>query len=270
MEFGLFTCGYQHLPLETAFRDAADFGYDYIELWGGRPHAFAPDILSGDAEEIRRLSQRYHMPVKVYTPEHNAYPYNYMLGSAHQWEDCMHYLSSAFRAATAIGAQYTLVSMGHGGFAPQQQRQARLERSLRRLCREAEDAGQIILLETLTPYESNTCTRLDELRQVLDVINSPVLLGMCDVVPPFVQQEDPADYARVLGKRMGHLHLVDNDGQSDSHLLPGDGIMPLKQILRDMRAAGYDGMATIELVTNYMSAPSHYAKLALDRAKELL
>ena len=85
-----------------------------------------------------------------------------------------------------------------------------------------------------------------------------------------MQQEDPADYARVLGKRMGHLHLVDNDGQSDSHLLPGDGIMPLKQILRDMRAAGYDGMATIELVTNYMSAPSHYAKLALDRAKELL
>ena len=85
MQFGLFTCGYQHLPLETAFRDAADFGYDYIELWGGRPHAFAPDLLSGEAEEIRRLTQRYHMPVRVYTPEHNAYPYNYMLGSPLQW-----------------------------------------------------------------------------------------------------------------------------------------------------------------------------------------
>ena len=270
MEFGLFTCGYQHLPLETAFRDAASFGYDYIELWGGRPHAFAPDLLSGDADELRRLSQRYHMPVRVYTPEHNAYPYNYMLGSERQWEDCMSYLSSAFRAASAIGAQYTLVSVGHGGSAPQQQRQERLERSLHRLCREAEAAGQIILLETLTPYESNTCTRLSELRQVLETIDSPVLLGMCDVVPPFVQQEDPADYVRVLGKCMGHLHLVDNDGESDSHLLPGDGIMPLRKILWDMRAAGYNGMATIELVTNYMSDPSRYAKLALDRAKELL
>lgn len=270
MEFGLFTCGYQHLPLEQAFHDAATFGYDYIELWGGRPHAFAPDLLSGGAGEIRRLSQRYHMPIRVYTPEHNAYPYNYMLGSQHQWEDCMTYLSSAFRAASAIGAQYTLVSVGHGGNAPLQQRQARLEQSLHRLCREAEDAGQIILLETLTPYESNTCTRLDELRQVLESIDSPVLLGMCDVVPPFVQQEDPADYVRVLGKCMGHLHLVDSDGRSDSHLLPGDGIMPLRQILWDMRAAGYNGMATIELVTNYMSDPSYYAKLALDRAKELL
>ena len=49
MEFGLFTCGYQHLPLETAFYDAKAFGYDYIELWGGRPHAFASDLLAGDA-----------------------------------------------------------------------------------------------------------------------------------------------------------------------------------------------------------------------------
>ena len=99
MQFGLFTCGYQRLSLETAFRDAANFGYDYIELWGGRPHAFAPDLLSGEAAEFRRLIQRYHMPVRVYTPEHNAYPYNYMLGSQTQWESCMAYLADALRAA---------------------------------------------------------------------------------------------------------------------------------------------------------------------------
>lgn len=270
MEFGLFTCGYQHLPLEQAFRDAAEFGYDYIELWGGRPHAFAPDILAGDSGEICRLIKRYHIPIRVYTPEHNAYPYNYMLGSEAQWKDCMRYLGDAFRAAAAIGADYTLVSVGHGGSTSQEQRQERLLRSLRRLCREAERTGQHILLETLTPYESNTCTHLRELQEVLNAISSPVLLGMCDVVPPFVQGEDPADYVRVLGSKMGHLHLVDSDGVSDTHLIPGDGIMPLRKILREMRLSGYDGMATIELVTNYMSDPSRYAKLALERAKELL
>lgn len=270
MEFGLFTCGYQHLPLETAFYDAKAFGYDYIELWGGRPHAFASDLLAGDASKIRDLIQKYQMPVYIYTPEHNAYPYNYMLGTERQWEESMNYLSSAFRAASDIGAQYTLVSIGHGGSATPNQRKQRLERSLYRLCAAAEEAGQTILLETLTPYESNTCTRLEDLREILDKIDSPALLGMCDVVPPFVQKEDPVDYARVLGKRMGHLHLVDNDGQSDSHLLPGDGIMPLRKIIRELREAGYDGMATIELVTNYMSDPSFYAELALNRVKELL
>ena len=159
MQFGLFTCGYQRLPLETAFRDAADFGYDYIELWGGRPHAYAPDLLAGDAQEIRRLTQCYHMPVRVYTPEHNAYPYNYMMGSQTQWESSMAYLTDAMRAARAIGAEYTLISVGHGGCANADTRWQRLIRSLHCLSDAAQRTGQKILLETLTPFESNTCTR---------------------------------------------------------------------------------------------------------------
>lgn len=144
MQFGLFTCGYQHLPLEQAFCDAADFGYDYIELWGGRPHAFTPDLLSGGSDEILRLIQRYHIPVHIYTPEHNAYPYNYMLGDERQWESSIAYLHDAFRAAAAIGAQYTLVSVGHGGCVSLQQRRERLFKSIRRLAHAAEEEGQII------------------------------------------------------------------------------------------------------------------------------
>lgn len=35
----------------TGLFDAAAFGYDFIELWGGRPHAYAPDLLSGGLAE---------------------------------------------------------------------------------------------------------------------------------------------------------------------------------------------------------------------------
>lgn len=118
--------------------------------------------------------------------------------------------------------------------------------------------------------ESNTCTTLAQLQKVLEMIDSPALLGMCDVVAPYVQGEDPADYVRKLGHRMAHLHLVDGDGVSETHLVPGEGSIPLRQIVGDMRRAGYDGMATIELVTNYLIDPSYYARLALERAKELL
>ena len=44
----------------------------------------------------------------------------------------------------------------------------------------------------------------------------------------------------------------------------------LGRVLRDIRAAGYDGAATLELVTHYIDAPSRYARLALERAKELM
>ena len=113
MEYGLFTSGYQRVGLERAFSDAAAFGYDFIELWGGRPHAYAPDLLSGGLAELRRLMERYAMPVRVYTPEHNAYPYNYMLGSDTQWADCVSYLSDAIRAGASLGADRYLELMAH-------------------------------------------------------------------------------------------------------------------------------------------------------------
>ena len=96
MEFGLFTCGYQRESLEQAFVDASSFDYDYIELWGGRPHGFALDLVRGAAEDIRHLSEKYRIPVRVYTPEHNAYPFNYMMGNQEQWEDSIQYMPLPF------------------------------------------------------------------------------------------------------------------------------------------------------------------------------
>ena len=270
MRWGLFTCPYQRLPLERAFADARNFGYDYIELWGGRPHAYPPDLLRGGLDGIRRLSDCYGMPVEVYTPEHNAYPFDYMLGDEAQWRDAMDYLMGGLRCGKELGSEYVLISVGHGGDRPPQKRKDRLLSSLRRLTAEAEALEQKIILETLTPFESNTCTRLEELLEVLDTISSPMLLGMCDVVVPFVQGEDPADYPLRLGDRMAHLHLVDSDGGSETHLLPGEGRMDLRTLLYRFREAGYDGRATLELVTHYISDPSGAARTALEQAKELL
>ena len=52
MKLGLFTSGYQRNPLEHCFEDAKRFGYDFIELWGGRPHAYAYDLKAGEIHII--------------------------------------------------------------------------------------------------------------------------------------------------------------------------------------------------------------------------
>ena len=116
MELGMFTSGYQYYPLERAFADARRFGYDYIELWGGRPHAFAPDLARGELSGVLALIERHEMPVRVYTPEHNAYPYNYMLGSELQRADALDYLKLCLNMGKALGADHTLISTGHGGY----------------------------------------------------------------------------------------------------------------------------------------------------------
>ena len=269
MKYGLFTCPYQRLPLEEAFSDAVSFGYDYIELWGGRPHAFAPDLLHGQLNEVLQLIDHYGMPVEIYTPEHNAYPYNYMMGPENQWEDAMTYLTQALQCGRALGAEYTLISVGHSGFLPERERHIRLLKSLSRLAREAEKLDHCIVLESLTPMESDSCTTAEEILWVLEELNSPLIFGMCDVVVPCVQHRDPAEDVRLLGSRMGHLHLTDSDGVTETHLLPGDGIMDLGTLLTDLKKLGYDGRATLELVTHYMDTPHEAAAAAIQRIKEL-
>ena len=269
MKYGLFTCPYQRLSLEKAFSDASVMGYDYVELWGGRPHAYAPDLLDGDLDAVLRLIDRFEMPVEVYTPEHNAYPYNYMIGTERQWEDAMDYLSAALCCGRALGAKHTLISVGHSGFAPLQERRARLLKSLRHLSSEAERLDHPLLLEPLTPMESDFCTCAEELLDILEELNSPFIQGMCDVVVPFVQHRNPADDIRLLGSRMAHLHLTDSDGITETHLLPGDGAMDLRGLLGELKTGIYDGSTTLELVTHYIDTPSEAAFAAIRRIREM-
>lgn len=270
MELGLFTCGYQYTDIDTAFADAAAAGYDFVELWGGYPHAWAPDMDASRTARLRELSERYGVPIRVYTPEHNGYPYNYMLGDDLQWERCMDYLARSMEVSSRLGASATLISVGHGGCVEPQQRRRRLMRSLHRLAAEARQAGQTILLEPLSPFESNTCTSGASLTAALAELNDPAVVPMCDMVASFVQGETAADFYRLTGGTMGHLHIADSDGHSEAHVLPGDGVLPLREELRELRQAGYDGMATIELVSMYTGDPTYYAKKAIERVRELL
>ena len=108
MKIGMFTSGYQRNPLEHCFQDARRFGYDFIELWGGRPHAYAPDLKAGEIEDVKRLIEQYEMPVLGYTPEHNAYPYNFMIGSELQRRDAVAYLKLCLDMAKELGREATV------------------------------------------------------------------------------------------------------------------------------------------------------------------
>lgn len=265
IRFGMFTSGYQRYPLEMAFKDAARFGYDYIELWGGIPHAYPYDLKAGELKNVLALEDKYEMPVEVYTPEHNAYPFNFMIGGDIHFERCMDYLKTALDMGKAMGAEYTLISAGHAGnTASEKEIRRRLYRALDILSAYAETLDHKILLEPLTVLESNVCPRAGILQEILEEAASPALFGMCDIVVPFVEHEPVMDYFYKLGSHMAHLHIVDSDGVSEVHYVPGEGKMPLKDILNEVVAFGYCGRATIELVTNYIDEPGIYAKRALD------
>ena len=271
LKVGMFTSGYQRNPLEHCFMDAKEYGYDYIELWGGRPHAYAPDLKAGDINEVRRLIEKYEMPVLGYTPEHNAYPYNYMIGSEAQRRDAIDYLKLSLEMAKEMGAEFVLTSPANGGYlATYDLLWSRLEKNIQELGDYAAKLEIKLVVEALTPYESNFFTRANDLVELFRRVDNPYVVGMCDIVPPFVQHESIMAYFDKLGNKMDHMHIIDGENGSDTHLIPGEGNIPIKEMLYEMKRIGYDKTATLELVTNYINEPRFYAKRAIDNMRELM
>ena len=271
LKVGMFTSGYQRNPLEHCFMDAKEYGYDYIELWGGRPHAYAPDLKAGDINEVRRLIEKYEMPVLGYTPEHNAYPYNYMIGSEAQRRDAIDYLKLSLEMAKEMGAEFVLTSPANGGYlATYDQLWSRLEKNIQELGDYAAKLEIKLVVEALTPYESNFFTRANDLVELFRRVDNQYVVGMCDIVPPFVQHESIMAYFDKLGNKMDHMHIIDGENGSDTHLIPGEGNIPIKEMLYEMKRIGYDKTATLELVTNYINEPRFYAKRAIDNMRELM
>ena len=271
LKVGMFTSGYQRNPLEHCFMDAKEYGYDYIELWGGRPHAYAPDLKAGDINEVRRLIEKYEMPVLGYTPEHNAYPYNYMIGSEAQRRDAVDYLKLSLEMAKEMGAEFVLTSPANGGYlATYDQLWSRLEKNIQELGDYAAKLEIKLVVEALTPYESNFFTRANDLVELFRRVDNPYVVGMCDIVPPLVQHESIMAYFDKLGNKMDHMHIIDGENGSDTHMIPGEGNIPIKEMLYEMKRIGYDKTATLELVTNYINEPRFYAKRAIDNMRELM
>ena len=271
MKIGMFTSGYQRNPLEHCFQDAKEYGYDYIELWGGRPHAYAPDLKAGNIHEVRRLIDEYEMPVTGYTPEHNGYPYNYMIGSEAQRQDAVDYLKLSLDMAKEMGAGFVLTSPANGGYlATYEELWPRLEKTIRELGDYAAKLEVKLTVEPLTPYESNFFTRANDLAELFRRIDNPWVVGMCDLVPPYVQHESIMAYFDKLGKKMDHMHIIDGEQGTDSHIVPGEGSIPLPELFCELKRAGYDGTATLELVTGYINEPRMYARRAVNNVRAMM
>ena len=271
IKIGLFTSGYKRSPLEHAFEDAKRFGYDYIELAGQCPHAYPPDLQAGGIDNVRRLIAKYDMPVLGFSPSSGGGIYNFMIGGPGSLAALHGILQARNGHGQSDGGRIHPCLPGHAGYlATSEQIHSRLIASMKELEQHARSIGHKIVLEALTPFESNVCICANDLADVFRQVPSEHLVGMCDVVPPYVIQEGILTYFDKLGEKMQHIHLVDSDGHSDTHLTPGEGTIPMRELLLELREQGYCGTATIELVTNYIHEPRLYARKAIDAVRPFL
>ena len=91
-----------------------------------------------------------------------------------------------------------------------------------------------------------SCGRVEELVECVDAVNSEYLVACLDVGHSTALGYDAGDAVRMLGKRIGCLHIHDNDGRRDLHLLPYHGVTNWKHFTEALKEIGYNGTMSLE------------------------
>lgn len=80
------------------------------------------------------------------------------------------------------------------------------------------------------------------------------------------KKEEVAEETKKIAPFVKHVHLTDNFGFEDSHLPPGMGEVPFKEILKELEKAGFKGREIIEaggFVAQFKTSPIPYVLEAL-------
>ena len=247
--FAVMSVQYVHYSLEYYLDSMVKNGLKHVDLWGGIPHYCRLDYpFAEDAKKkigsIRAMMEERGLDVSVYTPETLAYPYSFSHPEEEVRKRTVDYFSMAMDDALLFGTNKVLLNSGCGLLdLPREESFARLVDTYKKIAAIAEQKGIELVLEQLQPYESNLVLNLQDIKRVLDEVDSTAMYICVDVVAMAVAGEELKDYFEVLGReRIKLIHFADT-----CHYILGDGELPLKDYLKTLEEYDYDGIVDLEI-----------------------
>ncbi|MCD2493744.1 TIM barrel protein [Lacrimispora sp. NSJ-141] len=248
MKFAFLTLDFRRFPLEFAFQCAGRYGFDGIEVWGGRPHAYPDDMTKERLDEINSWKKKYHLEIPMFCPD--GLNQNKRLTSLNEKErtEAVEYIQKGIDVAEALEAPRILVVPDHPGYGldPEEVWQAFCD-SLVQLADYAEGKGVRITVEPLTPMESPVVTTSDHCVRLLKDVENENVNFMMDVVPPAIAYEPFSEYFKKLGNRMDYIHICNNDGRTDAHMKLDEGVLPIEDMFTVFKNWEYKDYVSAEL-----------------------
>jgi len=215
----------------AAFEMAARLGYDGVEVmvW--------TDPVSQDPESLKRLSDRYAMPIlALHAPT--------LLVTQRVWgPEPWPKLERAREVAEQVEAPVVVV---HPPFRWQRD----YARGFVTGIRDLNARGPVTFaVENMFPWRVRD-------REVIaylpgwDPVGEDYDAVCLDLSHAATAQVDGLDLLEALGDRMSHLHLADGTGSPrDEHLVPGRGTQPCALVLERLAADGFAGSVVLEVNT---------------------
>ena len=260
---------YFNYPLDEAIRRTAAAGYGGIDLWGGRQHAYRDDLTEKEIAALRRQIESEGMVVVSFIPAQFRYPTSLCSPSDKVRLDSIVYIKDSIQTAAAFGAPVVSVCPGHTLYGQSvADGLDRLRDSLNAIAEFAAGYDMRIAIEPADKYETDLvpcCLDGLKLTQAMGHDNLGVLL---DSGHAHVVGEDAADAIEQMQSRLFLVHIDDNFGERDQHLVPGEGTFDFVSMLKALDKIGYDGYLCAELEWGYTIDPDPPARLNVERMRQ--
>jgi sugar phosphate isomerase/epimerase len=232
-------------PLADTFRLIAECGYAGVEVM------VTKDPQSQDPDRMRALARAHGLTIgALHAPA--------LLITRRVWgTDPVGKIDTAIRVAEK--AEIPLVVM-HPPYRWQRGYRRWLEDDLPVL---EERTGVTVAIENMFPVHVGSKPVTFHSNQDLDDLDGLPHLVL-DTSHAAVAKHDLIGVRQRFGGRLAHVHLSDNAGKGwDSHLPPGEGVLPLDDFLDDLVGSGYDGSVSLEVdLRRHLTSP--------DRLREIL
>lgn len=216
-------------PLADTCRLVAECGYTGIEVM------VTKDPASQDPATMRRLADEHGLTIgALHAPA--------LLLTRRVWgADPVGKIDQAIRVAEQAGIPLVVM---HPPYRWQQGYRRWLTDTLPLL---EQRTGVTVAIENMFPVHIGSRPLTLHSNQDLDELEGIPHLVL-DTSHAAVAKHDLISVRQRFAHRLRHVHLSDNAGRGwDSHLPPGDGVLPLGDFLDDLVASGYAGAVTLEV-----------------------
>lgn len=247
---------YYRYPLIEALKRIKSFGYDGVEIWGGRPHAYWEDMTEENIAKLKQGIRKTELNISNFIPAQFRYPTNLASTDPLIREGSVKYIKRNIEIAEKLEAPYISLCPGFSVYGDTvAEAFAAMLRSFEEIIKFSEKMNTKIILEPAHAMETDLVRTAEEGMRVVDYFGKDKM-GLClDTGHLYINKENLSDVVEKVKDYRVHWHFDDNHGLDDSHLVPGEGAIDFAIFLDKLKKTDYDGFLAVELGFSYTNDP---------------
>ena len=247
MKLGVSTSVFLHHNLETALKIIGKLDLKYVEIWGEYPHLWVENINYNYLKSIKELLKKYDLKPSYHGPAHDVDITSMNPGIR---KESIKQHKRSLDIAKFLGSDVYVVHAG--SFYPGDKNKIdkgfdRLYNSINELLTLAKEYDIVLAIENHPVNENGIFNNPDNMQKVINYFNSPYIKTTLDLGHANLTNFAVEEYIKKLGENIKHIHLNDNDGIEDLHLVYGKGNLNSKKLIKKLNNIGFDGVGILEI-----------------------